>query len=110
MIQLKLNIRYVNIKQSGKITPLTIAAQEGRAETIKVLVAQPGIDIEAQLPGGRTALSQASKNGHVESVELLLAAKCNPSAKSTAGSCLQLATKGGHDKIVELLRAAGGKP
>ena len=79
------------------------------AETIKVLLKQPGIAIEDQLPGGRTALSQASKNGHIESVELLLAAKCNPSANSSAGSCLQLSRKGGHDKIVELLMAAGAK-
>ena len=99
----------VNIKQQGRITPLIIAAQEGRAETIKVLLEQPGIAIEDQLPGGRTALSQASKNGHIESVELLLAAKCNPSANSTAGSCLQLSRKGRHDKIVELLIAAGAK-
>ena len=46
----------VNIKQQGRSTPLIIAAQEGRAETIKVLLKQPGIAIEDQLPEGRERL------------------------------------------------------
>ena len=56
----------------GDWTPLIIASCDGYIECVKILVAQPGIEINKGARSDQsTALYWASCNGHVEIVELL---------------------------------------
>lgn len=56
-------------------TPLHRAASNGKAEILKLLLAQPDIDIDAQCPSnGYTPIHEAIRHGHAESAELLFEA------------------------------------
>jgi ankyrin repeat protein len=50
-------------------------------------------------------LIQASRNGHLEVVRALLAAKAEVNAQTGGETALSLATKGGFAEIVQLLKA-----
>ena len=50
------------------------AAILGRAEIIKILLAQPGIDVNQKKSSGSTALDEAVDKGHIECIELIRAA------------------------------------
>ncbi len=50
------------------------AALLGRAEIIKILLAQPGIDVNQKESSGSTALDAAVDTGHIECIELIRAA------------------------------------
>ena len=50
------------------------AAILGRAEIIKILLAQPGIDVNQKESSGSTALDEAVDKGHIECIELIRAA------------------------------------
>lgn len=59
------------------------------------------------------ALLQASRSGHIEVVELLLARGAPPTAATADSPCdtaLLLAATGGHEKVVRALLAAGAPP
>ena len=53
--------------------PLFIAAQNGHRECVELLLAHPKLDLSTQKDrSGRTALHIAAQNGHVDCLELLL--------------------------------------
>ena len=58
--------------ETGEWTALTVAADKGHTECIRVLAAQPGIDINKSSRSNEyTPLLIASYGGHVEAVEVL---------------------------------------
>lgn len=74
----------------------------------KLLAADPSL---ANYMDGRTsALHEAACGGHVEVVEILLAAGANPALPNgDAQTPLELATAGGHAKVIELLSPDAAK-
>jgi ankyrin repeat protein len=60
-------------------TPLMRAAESGRVEEVRALLASR-VDVNARLGAGHTALMFAANEGHVEVVKALLAAGADPNA------------------------------
>ncbi|KAF5324023.1 hypothetical protein D9611_008326 [Ephemerocybe angulata] len=85
-------------------------AQEFETVILKLLLAVPGIDINAPDTGGRTPLIFAARNGHEAVVKLLLAAPgINVNAANTGRQIpLSYAASNGHEAVVKLLLAAPG--
>jgi ankyrin repeat protein len=86
-------------------TPLTIAAQYGHLEAVKILLNDPCIDIAFKGRSGRSALSFAAGNGHSEIVEALLerGASRPDDRDNTHWTPLFWAVQGDHASIVQLL-------
>jgi ankyrin repeat protein len=59
-------------EEEANWTPLMIAARNGHAEVVKVLV-EAGASIGVELSGGRTALSLATAMGHTDVAAMLAA-------------------------------------
>ena len=69
-----------------------------------------GADIQAQTPGGATALMAATLNGHVEAVRWLLANGANPNATNKKKvTALAIAKARKHPDIVAALEKAGAR-
>jgi ankyrin repeat protein len=99
-----------------------VASLKGDAGTVRDLLAS-GADVNAMLRGGfyvsggtgslphhGTALMAAAMHGHVEVVELLLAAKANVEARSKyRETALMLAAREGRAEVVEALLRAKAK-
>ncbi|KAF5320086.1 hypothetical protein D9611_010316 [Ephemerocybe angulata] len=85
-------------------------AQEFETVILKLLLAVPGIDVNAPGNYGRTSLSFAAEKGHKAVVKLLLAAPgINVNAADTSGQTpLSFGAEKGHEAVVELLLAAPG--
>ncbi|OAQ99952.1 hypothetical protein LLEC1_04023 [Akanthomyces lecanii] len=84
-------------------TPLSWAAQDGRAGIVKLLL-QTVTTINVVDGGGRTSLSRASENGHEAVARLLIdkGADVNASDKDRSTPLL-LASQGGQETIARLL-------
>ena len=104
-------------------TPLMIAAVDGEADLVRVLLAA-GADVNAVVDGarvraatradvkvleeGRSGLMLAADAGEREIVEILLEAGADVRIQGSAGeTALSLALQKGNDEIAELLRFAG---
>lgn len=91
-------------------TPLAYAAYAGRCETVARLLAGYGVDPDARVNNGMTALMLAAKEGHVPCVESLLSAGADPNLKAGPGrTAVRLARNAGHTDIVDMLKEAGAK-
>lgn len=66
-------------------TPLTSAAYQGHRDLVVLLIAQPGIKIDAPDVDGYTALMWAASHGESELVDLLMKAGANPKLKNNRG-------------------------
>ena len=85
------------------------AAGKGDNAMVKELL-DKGAYVNVRDPEGRTPLTEAIWNNHVETVKLLLDKGANPNAKKVDGATpLSIATNKQHKEIVELLKKAGGK-
>jgi ankyrin repeat protein len=100
-------------RDKGRQTPLHIAAWEGRAEMIALLL-RHGADVHAKWDlvasgdGGWTALHIAAR-GDVRPVEVLLAGGADINVKSEAGETpLDVAVRRGKKDTAALLRERGG--
>ena len=68
----------------GGFTPLLFAAQQGDAESVRILLGA-GADVNEATPEGSTALIRAAANGHVAAVKLLLEKGADASAADDNG-------------------------
>jgi hypothetical protein len=66
-------------------TPLIWASYRGNKDSVKLLLAQPGLKLDSTDPDGRTALMAAAGKGHAEIVEMLLKAGANVSITGDGG-------------------------
>lgn len=85
-------------------TPLAIAARNGHAELVTLLLAHGG-DVAAKIGFSEsTALALAAEAGHANVVGLLLAAKSDVNAQSHFGQTALMAAAGnGHVSVVKIL-------
>lgn len=92
------------------------AAMEGRVEEVRALLAQQapvnrkGLVAVDGSEGYRTPLTGAVEAGHLEVVELLLAAGADPELELWGNSPLGFAARKGHLEVLGTLLAAGAKP
>ena len=69
-----------------------------------------GAEINSKSDDGKTALMDASDNGHRELVQLLLSKGADVNAKTNDGkTALTYASAKGHEEVKELLIKAGAK-
>ena len=83
------------------LSPLHVAAREGKLAILTILMSSPGnkAEVSAMMRNGRTALHLASQAGREEMVEFLLSqAETNVDGEDLMGrqTPLLLAVKGGH--------------
>ena len=97
----------VNVADNENRAALSIAAEHGHDELVKLLLDE-GADINAQGGSFGNALQAASCGGHKQIVKLLLdkGAEVN-SQGGDYGNALQAASCGGHKQIVKLLLDKG---
>jgi len=91
----------------GKVvTALMVAAQEGHADVVKVLLERKA-NVDLSRSDDATPLFIASMQGHPEVVELLIAANATLHLDDEAGiSPLIIACNNGHEQVVRALLAA----
>ncbi|MCA7009972.1 ankyrin repeat domain-containing protein [Wolbachia endosymbiont of Tribolium confusum] len=93
-------------------TPLHIAAQNGLAEVVKVLLDTQKIEVDAKdNTFGNTALQAAAQNGHTKIVELLISTKkvdVNTTDKNNF-TPLYSAAQNGHKAVAKVLLDNGAK-
>lgn len=100
-----------NITDTAGRSPLSRAAGEGFNALLKLLLAAPDIDVDAQKKDGDTALRLAVVNNQVESVRLLLEAGANPDIQNADGNTpLIRAVAQGYTEITKLLLQHGANP
>jgi hypothetical protein len=101
----------VNMSDAEGKSPLSRAAGEGFNGLLKLLLAAPGIDVDAQKLDGDTALRLAVVHNQLESVRLLLAAGANPNIQNGDGNTpLIRAAAQGYTEITKLLLEHGANP
>ena len=99
-------------------TPLVIASYYGKVETVKLLLATKGVDVNLGTDFGATALHFAAHRGHVQVVDLLLANRANVNVAATGGKwtgstaldvCEGMGMQG-KPQIIAAIKQKGGKP
>ncbi|XP_045778689.1 uncharacterized protein LOC123876461 isoform X3 [Maniola jurtina] len=104
----------VTLRNVKDESALDLAAQYGRLPTVKHLLAtHPTLVHQYKYPNWRvhkfysTPLHRAAKNGHVEVVQLLLAAGIDPNIRTNSGTPLHEAACFGKASVVRILLEAG---
>ena len=93
----------VTRRQEAKVTPLHLAAAEGHAEVVELLLRASAAP-DAKDYGGSTPLHAAARGGHLETARALLAHDARPSPMNDAGDTpLHEAARGGHHEVARLL-------
>jgi hypothetical protein len=97
-----------NERETTHFSPLRLAALYGHSQILRVLLdAQATVDERDS--GGGTALLKASRAGHLECVEMLLASMAQPNQQTMGfrDTPLMQAAAQGHAQVVECLFAHG---
>ena len=98
----------LNARSHFNMTPLYLAAREGKIATVKLLL-ERGADIEARCNSAYnyTPLMAAAYWGHESTVELLLKTGANIEPREIYGNtAVHLARSKGHKRVVRLLEEA----
>jgi uncharacterized protein len=82
-------------------TGLILALREDSMKVFRLLVEQPGINLEAKARNGDTALMIAAYKGRIEAAKILLAKKVQVNRPDWTP--LHYAAAGGHNTIVKML-------
>jgi ankyrin repeat protein len=91
------------------MTPLMWAAHEGHINTVRSLLDMPGIDINAKIASGYTALGYACFRGQLEVAKVLVAAGARVTAQgSNEWGALLSAAWGGRLQVVKYLVEEAG--
>lgn len=94
--------------RSSETDALLRAARAGNADTVRVLLASPNVDVNGVDEHGNTPLIEAARFGHDQVVTALLIAKADTKVKNDEGkTALMLAAEGGHDETVRVLTQTG---
>ena len=97
-------------KDESKSTALHIAAQNGDAKLVKLLLLYKA-NVDAQLAAGSTPLTLAAQDGALDVVEQLLDARASVDPKGGQHiSALYIAAQHKHAEVMESLLAAGADP
>lgn len=98
----------VNVPEATGRTVLSLAAQAGLAEVVRILVIDFGMDVNARDEVGGTALMLASEKGATDVVKILLAAGADVKATDKLmRSALSMAQRKRKKDVVEILLEAG---
>jgi hypothetical protein len=99
----------VNARHQG-LTPLCRAASSGFLDVVAVLLAAPGIQVDAaEEEQGRTPLWIASAKGHLGIVRALLKAGAEAGRMCSGCTPAAAAESSGHTEVAQLLRAAAAR-
>ncbi|MDE1976969.1 MAG: ankyrin repeat domain-containing protein [Elusimicrobia bacterium] len=93
------------VRAENELTPLMIAARDGRADEVQGLLNR-GADVNAANAEGSTALVFAAQAGSLPAIKLLLAAGA-PSSGAAAYKALMLSAAYGHPEVESYLLAQG---
>lgn len=97
----------VDYRDTGNITPLMIAAENGDGPMTQLLL-RHGAETSAKNDEGLTPIMFAAKHGHLNVVELLLEKNVKLATRDSSGnSALMVAARNGNTEIVELLLKSG---
>ena len=104
-----------SVSRESVTTQLHEAAWLGRAETVQALKSAAEADPNSYSIRryGGTALHKAARQGHVDTVRVLLSAGADPNVRSThlyGGTPLHLATWSGDPETIRVLIAGGAVP
>ncbi|KAG8407429.1 hypothetical protein J3459_018507 [Metarhizium acridum] len=86
---------------------LPIASEEGHLNFASLLLRTPGVDVNVKNEDGWTSLVLASKHGHVDLVNLLLAANADLQTNYAGWTPLNMAANDGHLEVARLLLKKG---
>jgi len=101
----------VNEANARGDTLLTVAAYNGQAGVVELLLARRGVAVDVRNKMGLTALSAAAFKGRADIARTLLDAGADANAASPAGqTALMFAALAGKVDVVEVLLAAGASP
>ncbi|MCX5774433.1 MAG: ankyrin repeat domain-containing protein [Fusobacteria bacterium] len=91
--------------ESGGLTPLIIASQEGYVKMVELLMNYPELDVNFGTNHGGTALIMASMMGNVRVIEILLThPKIDVNIQTNKGqTALIVASFHGKNEVIELL-------
>jgi uncharacterized protein len=95
----------------GNDAPVAEAAMTGDREAVRTLLKQ-GVDVNAAMGDGMTALHWAAKKGDVELAQMLLYAGANVKAMTRLGGYtpLIMASETGNAEMIDMLLKAGAEP
>jgi hypothetical protein len=97
----------VNARNAADVTALMVAALNGHAETVALLL-ENDAEVDAVDTGGDFALGYAAGNGHGDVARLLLEHGADVNRKNKMDvSAVQMAEEYGHTDVVALLSDAG---
>ena len=93
----------VNLRDAKGNTLLMIAAYQGRAETVAMLL-RAGAQVDLRNEKGQTPLGGVAFKGHVDIARMLLDAGADPLGDQGGSTPMDFATTFGRQDIITLLR------
>ena len=100
-----------NIAGNQNQTPLLAASNKGFVSIVDLILNVDGTNVNATNNSGRTAVYEASLNGHVSILSRLMKAGANLNKPDNQQRTpITVASKEGHTEIVRLLLEAGANP